>query len=155
MSDSMRLGLLSSQQNSSSGAWMMVPVTNLILIIVSFVILLCSQKEEPTEPIRAWVIVYIVLLLLQQCISCAGFCSSDGGCMASAVMCNSLLALVAFIWWIVGICWVVSGGHTLQAQAPHLYWLSVVLIGMPLIGLAVFTCLCCCCAAVVGVASNV
>lgn len=47
--------------------------------------------------------------------------------------CESVNTMASFIWWIVGFYWVVSGGETLLASAPRLYWLAVVFLAFDVI----------------------
>ena len=35
--------------------------------------------------------------------------------------CESVNTMASFLWWIVGFCWVVSGGEQLLQDAPRLY----------------------------------
>ncbi|XP_057543504.1 E3 ubiquitin protein ligase RIE1-like [Amaranthus tricolor] len=39
--------------------------------------------------------------------------------------CESVNTMASFLWWIVGFCWVVSGGEQLLQDAPRLYRLTV------------------------------
>ncbi|CAL9761136.1 unnamed protein product [Musa acuminata subsp. burmannicoides] len=62
--------------------------------------------------------------------------------------CESINTMASFIWWIVGFCWVVSGGEALLKNAPTLYWLTVVFLTFD----ALFAIFCIALACVIGIA---
>ncbi|WOL06605.1 E3 ubiquitin-protein ligase [Canna indica] len=62
--------------------------------------------------------------------------------------CESLNTMGSFLWWIIGIYWVASGGEYLQQYAPKLYWLTVVFLAFDVL----FTIFCVALACVIGIA---
>ncbi|XP_042449558.1 E3 ubiquitin protein ligase RIE1-like isoform X1 [Zingiber officinale] len=77
--------------------------------------------------------------------------------------CKSINSMASFIWWIVGFCWVFSGGEALLQNAPTLYWLTVVFLtfdALFAIFCIAFTCiigiaLCCCLPCVIAILCSV
>ncbi|CAL9129925.1 unnamed protein product [Musa textilis] len=65
-----------------------------------------------------------------------------------AKRCESINTMASFIWWIVGFCWVVSGGEALLKNAPTLYWLTVVFLTFD----ALFAIFCIALACIIGIA---
>ncbi|KAE8653724.1 E3 ubiquitin protein ligase RIE1 [Hibiscus syriacus] len=76
-----------------------------------------------------------------------------------AKRCESANIMASFLWWMVGLYWVVSGGEIFLQNAPRLFWLAVVFLAFDvffgivcvvlacLIGIA----LCCCLPSIIAI----
>ncbi|MFS8032958.1 putative transcription factor C2H2 family [Helianthus anomalus] len=45
-----------------------------------------------------------------------------------AKKCENIKSMVSFVWWLIGLYWMVCDGEILLYRAPRLYWLTVVFL---------------------------
>ncbi|KAL5716531.1 hypothetical protein ACHQM5_018208 [Ranunculus cassubicifolius] len=124
--------------NSLNTSW------NLSLFIASVVILSISTKELPNTPLRAWVIVFAVIHFVDALLILAIQCVRE----VIVKILQGVSQVFAFVWWIIGVVWLLTGSHALRENAPILYWATVVflafrLLVIVLICVAMPLCFCC------------
>ncbi|KAL5716530.1 hypothetical protein ACHQM5_018207 [Ranunculus cassubicifolius] len=118
---------MSTSQSSLNISW------HLLLAIASAVILLISTKELPNTPLRAWIIVFAVIHLLDFLLILA-----DRRITEIAVnILRRVSQVFAFVWWIVGVFWILAGGDLIRNNAPVLYWSTAVVLTFRLLAILV------------------
>ncbi|KAK9742916.1 hypothetical protein RND81_03G205400 [Saponaria officinalis] len=147
-----------------------------VLIVISVMII---SKDEMTQvPLRLWLVVHAVLCILHMICVYAEYRRRNQltGVIVGATVLNSdfvefvpqrgqleddtsvaqylesVNSVITFVWWIIGIYWIISGGKMLADDAPILYRLTIfflecyVLFFMICIGFAciIGIAVCCC-----------
>ncbi|KAI3982342.1 hypothetical protein MKX01_037875 [Papaver californicum] len=160
---------LDDQQNDSWGYSKPVVILdviwNLAFVLVSSVVLSSTIRENPSTPLRVWIVGYAF-----QCLFHVGFVyfeyqrrnsivigGDDSGNEGNQLFLSSenrnrrlesMNTLVSFFWWVIGFYWIVAGGQALLLDAPRLYWLAVVFLAFDVF----FAIFCIALACIIGVA---
>ncbi|XP_026426788.1 E3 ubiquitin protein ligase RIE1-like isoform X2 [Papaver somniferum] len=162
---------LDSQQNDNWGYSKPVVILdviwNLAFVLVSSVVLSSTISENPSTPLRVWIVGYAI-----QCLFHVGFVyfeyqrrisivigGDDGENQGNHLFLSSenrsrsrrmesMNTLVSFFWWVIGFYWIVAGGQALLLDAPRLYWLAVVFLAFDVF----FAIFCIALACIIGVA---
>ncbi|XP_026415697.1 E3 ubiquitin protein ligase RIE1-like isoform X1 [Papaver somniferum] len=163
---------LDGQQNDNWGYSKPVVILdviwNLAFVLVSSVVLSSTISENPSTPLRVWIVGYAI-----QCLFHVGFVyfeyqrrisivigGDDGENQGNQLFLSSenrsrrykwmesMNTLVSFFWWVIGFYWIVAGGQALLLDAPRLYWLAVVFLAFDVF----FAIFCIALACIIGVA---
>ncbi|KAH9622718.1 hypothetical protein KSS87_007859 [Heliosperma pusillum] len=123
--------------------WVILDIlSNLLIVTVSFLFLGFSAAEKPNVPLRVLAGGYVVQCLIHVVLvwfeyrrvarrrrreidleaASAAVASAQG---SVAYKCDSLNMMASFVWGIVGLYWVKSGGKLLKQNAPLLYRLTM------------------------------
>ncbi|KAH7388016.1 hypothetical protein KP509_16G053500 [Ceratopteris richardii] len=137
-------------------------IWNLSFVMVAAATLALSKQEKPSTPLRLWFCGYCLQCLLHIVCVCFQYKRRDRQYRQShdsySKWLEFALSMFSFAWWVLGVYWITAGGQSLLQEAPKLYWLCTIFLGIDVIFLvfcAVLACIagiavCCCLPCIIG-----